>query len=258
MTTTSKIERIVREVLAEMAHASAPARFREGEAPAEPKDRPGLLPAPSARQEPRPPEASRPSVNHQELSLASRLVTMNEIAGRLPGVRRLVVRKGTVITPAVKEELSKRNIQVIFGTPAADKANGSLKLAIVAARTKIDSQPLAAALQSDGVEIDLHSSKCVIEATDRLAGEVQKPATLGLLLTPHEAESLCLANRLPGVRAIAGKEAAQVAADASAVGANVLVINPKKTGPFALRQMLGEFCRSGARPCPEVLKPRLG
>ena len=86
---------------------------------------------------------------------------------------------------------------------------------------------------------------------------MRKPGTLGLLLTPHEAESLCLANRLPGVRAIAGREAGQVAADATAVGANVLVINPKKIGQFAIRQMLDVFCRGGVRPCPEVLKERL-
>jgi hypothetical protein len=136
-------------------------------------------------------------------------------------------------------------------------AGGALKLVIVAARTRIDAQPLAAALQSDGVEIELYSSKCVIEATDRLAAEAKRPGTLGVLLTPHEAESLCLANRLPGVRAIAGKEPGQVAADAAAVGANLLVIHPKKVGPFAIRQMLGEFCRGGIRPCPDVLKQRL-
>ena len=103
----------------------------------------------------------------------------------------------------------------------------------------------------------MHSSKCLFDATDRLAGEVKKPNTLGLLLTPYEAEALCLANRLPGVRAIAGRDAGQVAADAAAVGANVLVVNPKKIGPFEIRQMLGEFCRGGVRPCPDVLKQRL-
>jgi hypothetical protein len=240
MIAATEIERIVREVLAELTAASAPAP-KSPQPPATPT--PATVP-------------TKPSNNH-ELTLASRLVTMNEVSGRLPGVRRLVVRKGTVITPAVKEELSKRNIQVIFGSPAADKSAGSLKLMIIAARTKIDPQPLAAALQNDGVEIELYSSKCVIEATDRLAGEVKKTNTLGLLLTPYEAESLCLANRLSGVRAISGKDANQVAADASAVGANVLVINPKKISPFAIRQMLGEFCRGGVRPCPEVLKQKL-
>ncbi len=240
MTSTAEIERVVREVLAELTSAAVAA------------------PAPSKSPEPPRAVAAAPAPrNPHELVIASRLVTMNEVAGRLAGVRRLVVRKGTVITPAVKEELSKRNIHVTFDAAAAGNPGGTMKLVIVAARTKIDPQPLAAALQSDGVEVELHSSKCVIEATDRLAGEVRKPGTLGLLLTPHEAESLCLANRLTGVRAIAGKDANQVAADAAAVGANVLVVNPKRIGAFAIRQMLGEFCRGGFRPCPDVLRQRL-
>lgn len=239
MTQTAEIERIVREVLAELA--SAP------------------LPAPSASlAPPAPPPPSPPKKNHsQELVLASRLVTTNEISGRLAGVRRLVVRPGTVITPAVKEEIAERNIQVIFDATEKDVSSGTLKIAIVAAQAKIDPEPLAAALKNDGIDIDLYSSKCPIEATDRIAGEVKKPATLGLMLTPYEAESLCLANRLPGVRAIAGRDAAQVAADAAAVGANVLVVNPKKIGPYAIRQMVNEFARGGARHCPDVLKSRL-
>ena len=235
MMPTAEIDRIVREVLAELTTASTPA------------------PVPPKSPEPPPTIQS----NNHELVLASRLVTMNEVAGRLAGVRRLVVRPGAVITPAVKEEIGKRNIQVIFSAASKDVPNGPLKLVIIAARTKIDPQPLSAALRNDGIDVELHSSKCLIEATDRLAGEVKKPGTLGLLLTPHEAESLCLANRLPGVRAIAGREAGQVADDATAVGANVLVVNPKKIGPFAIRQMLGEFCRGGVRPCPGVLKGRL-
>ena len=256
MTPTAEIDRIVREVLAELASAPAPGAMptlavgMKGKN--EPGEMPALSPAPAARREPRP-----PGIANAELVLASRLITMNEIAGRLAGVRRLVVRPGTVITPAVKEEIGRRNIQVIISAAAKDVPNGPLKLAIIAARTKIDPQPLSAALQNDGIDVELHSSKCLIEATDRLAGEVKKPGTLGLLLTPHEAESLCLANRLPGVRAIAGRDAGQVAADATAIGATVLVINPKKIGPFAIRQMLSEFCRGGVRLCPDVLKGRL-
>jgi hypothetical protein len=259
MTSIAEIERVVREVLAELMSAGAApaprrengASVREGEAPAEPKAA-GSSPAPAARQEPRPPGTT----NH-ELVVTSRVVTLSEVEGRLAGIRRMMVRQGAVITPAVKEELSKRNIQVLTGGAAAETSGGALKVVIVAARTKIDPQPLAAALQSDGVEIELHSSKCVIESTDRLAAEVKRPGTLGVLLTPHEAESLCLANRLPGVRAIAGKEPGEVAANAAAVGANVLVIHPKKVSPFAIRQMLGEFCRGGLRPCPDVFKQRL-
>jgi hypothetical protein len=254
MTRNFDIDYLVREVLAELNDY---ARGREGEAPAEPLETPSLPTAPPARQEPRPPGIQTSGNSNAELILCSRLVTMNEVAGRLAGVRRLVVQPGTIITPAVKDEIRNRNIQVKVAAATTEAKAGPLRLVIIAARSKIDPQPLAAALGCEQIEVELHSSKCVIEATDQLAGEVKKNGTLGLLITPHEAESLCLANRLSGVRAIAGRDAGQVATDATAVGANVLVISPKTIGPYAIRQMLGEFCRSGVRPCPEALKERL-
>ena len=72
MTPTAEIDRVVREVLAELTTASAPA-------PVQPKS---PVPVPTI-----------PS-NSSELVLASRLVTMNEVAGRLAGVRRLVRAAG--------------------------------------------------------------------------------------------------------------------------------------------------------------------
>jgi hypothetical protein len=238
MPSTYDIDRIVREVLAELAKLPSVPTV-----------------ATSPRAEEKKPAATAPS-NRQELAIASRLVTLSEIAGRLAGVRRLLVRPGTVITPAVKEELQKRSIQVSVAE-AADATPNSLRLALIAARTRIDLQPFASTLQSGGIAVETLSSKCLIETTDLLVGELKKSGTLAAIVTPYEAEAICLANRQSGVRAVAGRSAAQVAADAAAVGANAIVVNPKKVGAFEIGQILGEFCRGGLRPCPETLKAKL-
>jgi len=80
---------------------------------------------------------------------------------------------------------------------------------------------------------------------------------LGVLLTRHAAAGLCLANRLRGVRAVTGVEAPAVAVATAAIGANLLVMNPLVGSFFQLKQMVTEFCRGGARPCPEVFRARL-
>jgi hypothetical protein len=49
-----------------------------------------------------------------------------------------------------------------------------------------------------------------------------------------------------------------VAADAAAVGANVLVVDPAAQGPFAMRQILRQFLRGWPRSCPGVFSERLG
>ena len=47
------------------------------------------------------------------LSIPERVVTMRLIEGRLNGVSRFLVQPGAVITPAVKDELKKRSIELV-------------------------------------------------------------------------------------------------------------------------------------------------
>jgi hypothetical protein len=48
-----------------------------------------------------------------ELIVAERVVTMRSIEGRLAGVKRLVAEPRAVVTPAVKDELKKRKIELV-------------------------------------------------------------------------------------------------------------------------------------------------
>jgi len=69
---------------------------------------------------------------------------------------------------------------------------------------------------------------------------------------------VCLANRVAGVRAIAAADPATAVEAARAVGANVLVADPRGKGLYQLKQLASAFCRGGPWACPEVLRPRLG
>ena len=53
-----------------------------------------------------------------ELAIAERVVTLRSIEGRLAGVMRLVVAPRAVITPAVKDELKRHGVELVY---AADK-----------------------------------------------------------------------------------------------------------------------------------------
>jgi hypothetical protein len=48
-----------------------------------------------------------------ELAITDRVVTMRSLEGRLAGVNRLVVPSRAVITPAVKDELKQRQIELV-------------------------------------------------------------------------------------------------------------------------------------------------
>jgi hypothetical protein len=192
-----------------------------------------------------------------EFVLSCRVVTVSEVAGRLGTMRRLVVPARAVVTPAVRDELRRRDIRLVYAAPAPAAAGYTVRLCLLSVGRPFEPAPLAAALAAEGVEMQAGALDCLLAATDRLALEVVQEGTLGLLLTEHTAAALCLANRRRGVRAILGADAAAVAAAAAAVGANLLVVDPAATGSFPLKQMAAEFCRGGTRRCPEVFRERL-
>jgi hypothetical protein len=252
--TPLNIDRIVREVLAELNGAttnlrSVPGLSGSAENTVGQANR--GAPAPAAK-------ISLPTTSENgDLVLSTRLVTLAEIGSRLVGVRRVVVGAQTVVTPAVRDALRQRNIELCHAPGSTQTTGAALRLVVVGAHTKTDPKLLANALQSEGINVVCHSTDCLLEATDHLAGELAKGNTLGLLLTPHTAAALCLANRLAGVRAVLASDTNSLDADTKAVGANLLVVDPQRVGFYKLSAMAGEFCRGGIRPCPEIFKKRL-
>jgi hypothetical protein len=267
--TPPDIERIVREVIAELRSQGATAGLSSS-APGVRSATAGVSGSAqgattcsstsrgrAAGRSDSPPAASQHDSRNGDLVLSARLVTMADIGDQLPCIRRLVVTPQAVVTPAVLDALRQRNISLSRSKPAAKTAATPLRLVVVAARTKTDPNVLASTLQGEGFAVQCHRTNCILEATDRLAGELGKSDTLGLLLTPHTAAALCLANRLKGLRAVLGANAGNLTADLAAVGANLLIIDPQVVGVFKLCQMAGELCRGGVRPCPDVFRKRL-
>ena len=243
------IDRVVREVLAELRQTPPP-ESRPGAAT------PGLESGSSA----------------EELVLDCRVITMTGLGARLDGarldgVRRLVVPPGAVVTPSVRDALRRKNVvlsftNLSFTNPAfaatSDDQAAEVRLVLVAAVTSYDPAALVGALRDESIHVESDASDCLIEVADKLAEALREPRTLGVVLTSRRAVALCLANRLDGVRAISGDNAAEVAQSAESVGANLLVIDPAGKGVFPLKRMVLEFRRAGVRECPEVLRGRLG
>jgi hypothetical protein len=60
------------------------------------------------------PAAPQPGPTPAELRLTEKLVTLRTLDGRLGGVSRVVVARRAVVTPAVKDELRRRKIELVF------------------------------------------------------------------------------------------------------------------------------------------------
>ena len=240
------IERVVREVLAELSISKA-----EGQVASQSEIR-NLK---SEISNPQSPIPNPPSPG--ELVINSRVVTMEEVAGRLDAARRVLVARNAVVTPAVRDELIRRGIALGHSESSNGNAAAPIRLVMITTGTDFDPTALVAGLTREGLSVEHTASDCIIASTEQLAAEVARPDTLGVLLTRHTAPGLCLANRQGSVRAVTGVDAPTVAAAAAAVGANMLVADPQAGTFFQLKQMVTEFCRGGARACPGVFHAQL-
>jgi hypothetical protein len=247
------IERVVREVLAQLGVAP-----QTGAAPAGPASGSPSAAVPQEKEKPQPTGETGSSASGGEIVLQRRVVTLADLPERLEGVRRVAVPPKAVVTPAVHDELRKRHIHLVYAEPQPGKAPGRAPVTIVSMGSPWDPAPLIKALESEGLAVQSQHVDCLVEATDRLAKDLAGGQAMGVLLTRHAAAGLCLANRLAGVRAIRGSSTDAVAAEAEAVGANLLVLDPSAIGLFTSQQIVLRFLRGGPRQCPAVFRKRLG
>jgi hypothetical protein len=239
------VELVVREVLSQLRAASEP-----------PAAKPQAAARPSTSVPSEPPSEQKSPDQPFTLTVSARVVTMNDVAGQLDSIRRVVVSREAIVTPAVRDELLRRGI-ALECVKSPNGAPATIRLSLTVSGIDFDPTTLMAALAREGFQATQSTSDCLIAADDQLATEIRQGDVLGVLLTRHAAAGLCLANRLAGVRAVGGIEAPAVAAASAAVGANLLVVDPRSGTFFQLKQAITEFARGGLRPCPEVFRKRL-
>ncbi|MGQ9576620.1 MAG: hypothetical protein ACUVUC_15025 [Thermoguttaceae bacterium] len=242
---TGDIERVVREVLAEMGLLPQAGR------PPGPVPGAGAAPVPQ-----RPPLVPGAQPADGQITLCGRTISLADLPGRLEGVRRVVVPTGAVVTPSVQDELKRRSISLVRADPLETPA-GPVPVILVSVDSPLDPALLVKAIQSDGYPVESRHVECLIRATDELARDLAGGHSLGVLLTRHAAAAMCLANRLAGVRAVRASTPETVASEADAVGANLLVVDTSAVRFFPAKQMVARFLRGGLRECPRPFQQRL-
>jgi len=218
----AEVERIVRQVLAELTQAQYAA-------------------------------ASEPSDG--ELVVTSRVISLKELEDKLKGISRLVVPRGAVITPAARDHLKQKHIAVASAVGNKPKPNG--QLIVATAETNFAAATLAKSIEQAGWNVEQLGNVDIIAAVDQLAARLRSGETRGVLLTSNLSAALCLANRSREMRAALATNVATVTTAVQAIDANLLVIEPTGRGWFELRQMVFAFLKSGPGACLSQLWARL-
>ncbi|RMG03589.1 MAG: hypothetical protein D6741_02145 [Planctomycetota bacterium] len=206
------------------------------------------------------PQPRKPRVPSDALVLNTRVVTLAAVESKLDNVRRLIVPPRSVITPAVRDLLDQRHIQVVFDADGSKQESqtpsGTCDLTILLLGSRISEMQVGRILRDAAFTATCERFSCLIAATDR-AADIAGANGAVAILSRHTAAACCLANRHRHVRAIVAHDVLKLPEDVAAVGANTVIVDPTP-GMFVVKRTLVAFMENFGRECPEVFRERLG
>lgn len=189
------------------------------------------------------------------ITLSQRVITLDDVEGRLDGAETLTVPVGAVVTPAVRDALKQHKVALLHADGNATAAKATTAVVIATADTTFNAASLAKAIESSGTSVESVEPTSLTTAVSRLSEAVAHDG-LGVLLTDKPALAACVANRDGRIRAAVVHSLADVTAVIDTLGANLLIVEPLSTGMFALRSMITTFVRTSRGTCPaELINP---
>lgn len=179
------------------------------------------------------------------LAIDDRVVTLNSVDGRLDGLRRLIVQRRAIITPALRDELSKRGIELdrggSGGTMRRDTSIGIVRCHLVRAPAV------------PGVAEDVTAD--ALDKLTRLTTEqLENPDRRVVVLIGQPAIAVCALNRNARVRAAQARSVECAKSASRSIAANVLVVDPAHLGRVQLAAIVRAFESEEIRAIPEGLK----
>jgi hypothetical protein len=186
------------------------------------------------------------------LRLAAPLVAVDDVAGKLAGVRQLVVARETVVTPAVRDMLREAQVELVREASAASAAGQGLPLLLAVAELSYDVRPLEQMLARQGVAAVAAATSDLASAAAR-AGARAAANGRAVVLSARPLVAACLANRTRGVRCAAARDHAAAVEALSGLAANVLAMDPRPLGLAQLARMVRMFAAQPAGPVPDEL-----
>lgn len=192
-----------------------------------------------------------------DLHLSLPVISVARLEGKLTGVKRLVVSPKAVVTPAAKDLLRERKIELARGTADSKRtSSGKLPLAVGVAETPYDPAALCREVKSDSQPLEELAHTGLATVTEEMSEQVARGGRLGLLLTSNVSAAACLANRQRGVRAAEARCPTSTREAVKGVGVNLLVVNPVGKSTFELKRMIQVFL-AGAGECPAQWRGKL-
>jgi ribose 5-phosphate isomerase RpiB len=187
------------------------------------------------------------------LRWTGRVLTANDLLRSLNGHREVVLPLRTIVTPMAEEHLRGNGVRISRESAietksapgrwgyAEDRPTASVRSAVQAlAREGVALQELKPS-DADAV---CQWSRAVAECVAR--GDCQG----GAVFCADPGLACCVANKVPGLRAVSVTSVTQAARATLTLGANLLIVEMPGRTYFEVRQILRTLCQVALPTCP--------
>ena len=245
--TPDQVARIVREVLRRIHADLRPAGATSTVAPA-------ALALPAAKA-----PAAAPFAAVGVFQLAEKLVTATSLAAIPAGTKTVMLRHDALVTPSGRDAARAAGCTLLRTAKGAQAPLGAAPASRpffvaaaecpgdVAGRTAnlVRALPVAQQLPSTGLA----------DVVASLGLHLTRDGGRGILLAGRPHVAVALANRSPGVRAVAARDTTALLAAAQECAANLLVIAPRDFSASSLERIGVTFATRDPWPAPAELAP---
>ena len=188
------------------------------------------------------------------MTLMEKVITLT-VLERLPaGTKQIVIDPKAVVTPSARDYAKEAAMSLVRGaaSPAAASAAPPRPFLIAQAQCKAAPAAKAAAIARAVPAAQQLPASGLTDVIAALATHASRDAARGILLTSRPAVATILANRSASLRAVTGRDAAQLSAAAADCQANLLIVDPQA---FAggLERLCTDFASRPADPLPPEL-----
>lgn len=183
-------------------------------------------------------------------TLTGQVISLADIDGRLEAVSTIHLARGALLTPAARDYLKQRGIAISRGTAAGPTQlpPSAHPMVLGVSETNYDPSVMVGHLGKCGMHVQQIARTGLAGVVPEMCDAVGLGGQRGLLLTAETTAAVCMANRRRGVRAAAANDSATADAAIRSIVANLLVIDPAKSGTFQLQRIAERLLHAELNP----------
>ncbi len=189
-----------------------------------------------------------------QVEIVERVVSVEQLGGRLDNITQMFVRADAIITPAAQDLLNEKGIRVTRGGPSRDSTPGAACIALAVLDTDYDTTKLMQTLEKAKIAARRLTTTDLVAAIDAMTGRTIPSESRGIILTRETEVALCLANRRNCMRAALAANASDVARAIESIGANLLVVDPAGCSLHELLRIVKRFVSGERGNVPVALR----